>query len=340
MQATQDTFFENFLKNSLQSQEFKVYQLAGDASNRRYYRVVSDNQSWVLMRWEPFDPNNYPFLSVLNHFREFQIHVPEVISMDEKLGLVLLEDLGDLTLERKFWESQSTDSSLPFYQQANDELIKIHFRASAQPNQCTAFKIQFDVEKFLWEMNYGLENLLIGICKFPFTEKQKTELLNLFREICTRLHNEPKFIAHRDYHSRNLMIKFGKMRVIDFQDARLGPIQYDLVSLFRDSYVQISEEFEQTLIADYLEKAKPYLPKDFSREKFNRIYELQCIQRCFKACGSFSSFYNLRSDTRYLKYISHTLRKVLKSLHLFPEYKLFADILIDSGAIERKYELL
>lgn len=187
-------------------------------------------------------------------------------------------------------------------------------------------------------MNYGLENLLVGICKFPFSEKQKTDLQDVFKNICTRLHEEPKYIAHRDYHSRNLMIKFDQMRVIDFQDARLGPIQYDLVSLFRDSYVNINDDYEKVLIEDYLGKAKSYLPKNFSREHFNLIYELQSVQRCFKACGSFSSFYNHRNDTRYLKYISHTLRRVLKSLHSFPEYKLFADILLDSGSMERKYD--
>lgn len=338
MQATKDEFFQGFLSQYFNSGDFKVYQLAGDASNRRYYRVIFNNQSWVLMRWEPFDSNNYPFLSVLEHFAKHQVHVPQVISMDERLGLVLLEDLGDLTLERKFWENQNQETSLPFYQQAIDEIIKIHFKATADKTNCTAFKMQFDVEKFLWEMNYGLENLLVGICKFPFTEKQKNELLELFTNICSRLHEEPKYIAHRDYHSRNLMIKFDQMRVIDFQDARLGPIQYDLVSLFRDSYVNISDEYEKVLINDYLYKAKPYFPKNFSREQFDLIYELQAVQRCFKACGSFSSFYNLRNDTRYLKYISHTLRRVLKSLHMFPEYKLFAEILLDSGAIERKYD--
>ena len=70
------------------------------------------------------------------------------------------------------------------------------------------------------------------------------------------------------------------------------------------------------------------------------MYEIQTIQRCFKACGSFSSFYNHRQDTRYLKYISHTLRRVVKSLELFPEYKTFTQVLADSGALERKFETL
>lgn len=341
MQATVDEFFQKFLETHLPNEDFKVYQLAGDASNRRYYRVIANNnQSWVLMRWEPFDPNKYPFLSVLNHFAKHKIHVPTVVGMDPTLGLVLLEDLGDLTLERKFWESQNQEASLPFYKQAIDELVKINFPATLDRTDCTAFKIMFDVEKFMWEMNYGKDNMLSGICKFQFTEKSASELNQAFMDICERLHREPKFISHRDYHSRNLMIKFDDMRVIDFQDARLGPIQYDLVSLLRDSYVNLNDQMAEMLLEDYLTKAKPYLPKDFSRAHFDEVYELQTIQRCFKACGSFSSFYNLRNDTRYLKYISHTLRKVLKSISLFPEYKVFGDILIDSGAIERKYEQL
>ncbi|MNY70924.1 hypothetical protein D3C86_2091540 [compost metagenome] len=90
----------------------------------------------------------------------------------------------------------------------------------------------------------------------------------------------------------------------------------------------------------YLTKSKDYLPKDFSREHFDRIYELQSIQRCFKACGSFASFYHQRQDHRYLKYLPGTLRRVMKAINEFPEYKVFADILIDSGALERKYETI
>jgi aminoglycoside/choline kinase family phosphotransferase len=338
MQATNDNFHEKFLETHLPSPDYKVYQLAGDASNRRYYRVMTQNQSWVLMRWEPFDPENYPFLSVLNHFAKHLVRVPEVVATDPSLGLVLLEDLGDLTLERKFWESQNQESSLVFYKQAVDELIKIHFQASKDKTNCIAFKVQFDVEKFLWEMKYGQDNLLSGVCKFQFSEKANVELTKVFTQICERLHKEPKYIAHRDYHSRNLMIKYDEMRVIDFQDARLGPIQYDLVSLFRDSYVNLNDQMAHLLTEDYLAKAKSYLPKNFSRSEFDHIYELQTVQRCFKACGSFSSFYHQRGDTRYLKYISHTLRRVMKSLIEFPEYKVFAEVLVDSGAMERKYE--
>jgi aminoglycoside/choline kinase family phosphotransferase len=189
-------------------------------------------------------------------------------------------------------------------------------------------------------MNYGKDNLITGVCKYQMTSQVASEISKIFTQICERLHQEPKFIAHRDYHSRNLMLKLDQMRVIDFQDARMGPIQYDLVSLIRDSYVNLNESMENKILDYYLSQAKNYLPKNFSREHFDLMYEIQTIQRCFKACGSFSSFYNLRNDTRYLKYISHTLKRVIKSLELFPEYKTFSKVLADSGALERKFEAL
>ncbi|MNJ91200.1 serine/threonine protein kinase [compost metagenome] len=338
--VTHDEYLIPFLTRSLKDDSYKVFSLAGDASNRRYYRVVMDQNSWVLMRWEPFDPNNYPFLSVLNHFAKNGVHVPEVVAMSPEEGLVLLEDLGDLTLERKFWESQTQESSMDFYRMAVDEIVKIHHPATLDKSDCTAFKIKFDTEKFMWEMNYGKDNLLSGVLKFGFTEKTAKELNDIFLDVCTKLDNEPKRIAHRDYHSRNLMIKLDQMTVIDFQDARMGPIQYDLVSLMRDSYVDMNDNMAKSLIDYYLDQSKSYLPADFSRAHFDHIYELQTIQRCFKACGSFASFYNLRNDRRYLKYLSGTLRRVIKAINEFPEYRAFADIMIDSGALEKKYDSL
>jgi aminoglycoside/choline kinase family phosphotransferase len=277
--VTHDDFLDSFLNRSLNSADFKVFSLAGDASNRRYYRVVMDHQSWVLMRWEPFNPKEYPFLSVLNHFAKNKIHVPAVVAMSPEEGLVLLEDLGDLTLERKFWESQHQEVALEFYKMAIDEVVKIHHPATLDRSDCTAFKIKFDTEKLLWEMNYGKDNLLSGILKFQFNEQTNKEISDIFTDICGKLDAEPKRIAHRDYHSRNLMIKLDEMRVIDFQDARMGPIQYDLVSLLKDSYVNMSDNMASTLLDYYLEKSREWLPADFSRDHFDEMYELQTIQR-------------------------------------------------------------
>ena len=340
--------FDSFISKSLGRDKFEVFQLAGDASARRYFRVVADEESWVLMVWEPFkNDGSYPFLSVREHFEKHGVQVPKVAGLAPEEGLVLLEDLGDLTLERKFWENQSHSSAMPFYRLTIDELIKMHYPATFDRTDCTAFKMEFDVEKLLWEMNYGRDHLLIGLCGAKLSEPEKREIENVFTKICTTLHEEPKFIAHRDYHSRNVMLKHGKARIIDFQDARLGAVQYDLVSLLRDSYVNMDETMARELIGYYLDRRREFSAsldsrhslQDPSLERFMRIYEIQTIQRCFKACGSFSSFYNNRGDKRYLKYVASTLQTVKTSLQHFKEYKPFLDILEANGVFDRKFEV-
>lgn len=338
--AVVEPHVEKFVAKALSQDSVKILPLAGDASNRKYYRIVHDQDSWVLMLWEPYDPKNYPFLSVLNHFSKNGVQVPRVVAESPGEGLVLLEDLGDLTLERKFWESQNQENQIFFYKMAIDEIIKVHYQSTHDRSPCTAFQVEFNVEKLLWELNYGLDNLISGVLNYKLDDKRKNQIQKMFTEICETLHQQPKVICHRDYHSRNLMIKLDKMYVIDFQDARMGTIQYDLVSLFKDSYVDMSDQMASLLQDYYFEKARPFLKKDFSLEEFHHIYEIQSIQRCFKACGSFASFYHQRGDKRYLKYLSPTLKRVVKSLNQFSKYKDFSNLLVDSGALEKKFETL
>lgn len=330
---------ENWVLDKISAKsEFSIYQLAGDASARKYYRIIYNDKTWILMFWEPFNEATYPFISVQKHFKLAGVHVPTIQAVGSDLGVLLQDDLGDLTLERKFSENTNEQLSKSFYLQAVDEIIKIHDTATELKSQTTAKEIQFDTAKFLWEMNYAKDHLLTGLLNYKLSEKAARELNDVFTHFCERLHKEPKVICHRDYHSRNIMIKLDQLYVIDFQDARLGPVQYDLVSLFKDSYVDLSPEYAESLMRYYFENSKLTKKPNFSLEKFNVIYEVQSLQRCLKACGSFASFMNTRKDKRYLKYLPLTLKKVARSLSHFPEYKLLLDILIDSDALNKNYE--
>jgi aminoglycoside/choline kinase family phosphotransferase len=322
--------------------EYTVLPLAGDASTRKYFRIFSNDRSWVLMSWEPFsNPETYPFLDVQKHFAKHGVRVPGVEKIGPELGVVLLEDLGDLTLERKFWENQNQEMALPFYQQTIDELIKIHFLASQPQKDLSICQItEFDTAKFMWEMNYAREHLLERLAGIKLSTALQTKLQTIFLDICERLHAEPKYVCHRDYHSRNVMLKLGQVCVIDFQDARKGPIQYDLVSLVHDSYVAMSPASKEFVIKDYLNKAKSHLPKNWSRAHFDEIFEVQTIQRCFKACGSFSSFYNARKDLRYLKYIHPTINLVANTLAGQPKYAELLNIIRGEGLLEKNFDIL
>lgn len=332
---------EDFLSKSLSTDPTGFLLLAGDASARRYVRIFQGEKSYVTMIWEPFDGHqSFPFLSVHQHFKKHGVQVPEVLAMSAKDGLILLEDLGDLTLERKFWESQDQSMSLPLYEQALEELLKIHFPCSHDKlSPCTAFHISFDVEKLMWEMNYAKKHLLEGLGKVQWGSRN-AEIDKVFLKICEALDVSKKWICHRDYHSRNLMLKQGNMRVIDFQDARMGPLQYDLVSLLYDSYVQLNSNMKEHLLSFYCERAREMESQFPVQEEFDEIFRIQVIQRCFKACGSFASFYNMRKDTRYLKYISSTLQTVSQHLELFPEYSSFYKLLNDEGLLNQNFENL
>ena len=332
---------QSWVQEQIQSEEaFSIYQLAGDASARKYYRIIAGEKTWILMFWEPFNEASYPFISVQKHFKLAHVNVPSILAVNAKLGILLQEDLGDLTLERKHLENTNERSSISFYQQSLDEIIKIHDVATVLNNKTTATEIMFDTAKFMWEMNYAKEHLFTGILDFKMGDQKAAALNTVFTHFCERLHQESKVICHRDYHSRNIMIKLGQVYVIDFQDARLGPVQYDLVSLFKDSYVELSDDYTHSLMNYYFENSNLKKTAGFSLEKFNLIYELQSVQRCLKACGSFASFMNSRQDRRYLKYLPSTLKKVIKSLSYFPEYQLLTDILTDSGALNKNYESL
>ena len=332
----------NFLQDNLRPDSpIEVLPLAGDASMRRYYRVIEGENSYVLMCWEPFEAESYPFLSVQSHFQKNGVNVPKVIATQADLGVLLLEDLGDLTLERKFWETQDQNLVIPFYKQALNELLKIHVECTNDYQEsCTAFKVQFDKQKLLWEMNYGKQHLIEGVCGKKLSTETQAELESIFSSICETLSRRSKYISHRDFHSRNLMIKLGKMRVIDFQDARLGPIQYDLVSLLCDSYVDLNPEIVNELKAYYKSQFEQKTNQVLDNDEFEYIYQIQIIQRCFKACGSFASFYNTRNDKRYLHYIQPTLKQVITALLNFPEYKFFAEYLINEGIADVEYDKL
>lgn len=342
MEKPLDQTLLDFVARTVGTKNFETLQLAGDASSRKYYRIVFDNQSRVLMSWEPFpDENSYPFLNVQRHFAKVDVRVPKIEAVAPELGAVLIEDLGDLTLERKFWENQNQAQALPFYFQAIDEIIKIHFLATKPVNPPSLCQTtQFDTAKFMWEMNYAREHFFEKVGGIKLKDVQQKELQKEFLEICETLDKQPKYVCHRDYHSRNLMLKLGRIYVIDFQDARTGPIQYDLVSLVHDSYVQLWPESKATIIQDYVDKATERGPKGVIRSDFDEIFQIQTIQRCFKACGSFTSFFNMRNDTRYLKYIKPTAALVQTTLQESGKFKLMSRLFSDANLVERDYESL
>lgn len=304
-------------KNKELSTIVEVKRLTGDASTRRYYRVNAQDNSYVVCLDNPAEIDS-DFLKMQIILERNNVRVPKIYDDRKDKGYLLEEDLGDVTFLSKLSEYDQ-EQELNLYKAAIDELIKIH-KIFIEENTPYANRY-FDEEKLSQETSMTNEYFIRKYLKCE-NENLINKVHNSFREINKRLSNEKNVICHRDFHSRNIMLKKNELIIIDFQDARLGPCQYDLVSLIEDCYYSVDEENKKKLIEYYKSKMDHYIEKNF-----DEIYGLMLLQRTYKAIGSFCYIAETRKDLRYLKYVGRAFESIRSTLKNYPEYKELHDIL-------------
>ena len=306
-----------------------VESLPGDASTRKYYRIRAPDRTYILMKMAPFeDACAIPFLAVQKYLQDIGVRVPRVFEVCEGDGLLLLEDLGDVTLLKKLQTVLHPQEEKEIYEEILGVLAEFQKRASLRPDKkLEAFSLRFDRAKLMWEVQFTWDHFYKKYLKKEIAFQDEQLFLKVFDGICTTLSQEPLVFTHRDFHSRNIMLFEDDWAMIDFQDARLGPLQYDLVSLLRDSYYQMSDDQGELLIHAYRTKCQDLGQKVSDPMHFLYIFDLMSIQRNFKAIGSFSSFMNLRGDSRYLKYIGNTFEMMRKTLLKYQEFSALREVL-------------
>jgi aminoglycoside/choline kinase family phosphotransferase len=289
----------------------RIVPLTGDASDRRYVRVlVPGEPSLVLALYgAPFDPADLPFIHVADLLARVPIPVPAIVDQAGDLGIVALEDLGDVTLQA-YLGAASPEQRAARYREAISLLVLLQRRGAelASP-QYLPYRIAFDIEKLSWELDYFVRHFLEAYRGAVLSPAVREALQGEFAAIVEELAAEPRVLCHRDYHSRNLMWHHGRLYVIDFQDARMGPDTYDLVSLLRDSYVDLPEDLVETLVTEYL----VWRGQD-DRDRFRRRFDLMALQRNLKALGTFGYQTTARGNPVYIQYIPRTLRYVRATL--------------------------
>jgi hypothetical protein len=292
-----------------------IAALSGDASTRRYYRITDQRGSSVLALYpEPFEPEEMPFLSVRTLMAGWGLPVPDVLDCDGSRGIVLLEDLGDLTLQEVLPAVADGDRD-ELYHEAVDQLVQLQREASCGPHRAACFQIAFDIEKLSWELHYFLKHFVEGHRGAQLTVEDRATFAEAFHRLAEEVASWPRVFCHRDYHSRNLMLHRDRLYWIDFQDARMGPVTYDLASLLRDSYVQLPDDLVTELTEEFRQKAVP----GEARETFLRRFELVSVQRTLKALGTFGYMATVRGTDVYLRYIPRTLANVRRNLSRHPE---------------------
>lgn len=294
----------------------RLYPLAVDASTRRYVRVQWQKPvagcpaSCVLMCGDAWESSATPdFLSVGRHLHACGVRVPQVYGVSASHGWMALEDFGDCSLAA-LWQQATGADRLLWGKRAIDELVKMHTLGTQHDDPlCPAFHLAFDVPKLLSELQFFCRHAIEGLWQQQLAEADRATWEDAFRPLCQLLAAQPRYFCHRDYHGWNIMVQADTVGVLDFQDARLGPQPYDLVSLLVDRGIPgiLGPPVMQALIDYYLQRLEAETGCRIDRASFRELYDYVTVQRCLKAIGTFAYMTVVRQRPQYVPYIAPTL---------------------------------
>jgi len=324
--------------------------LAGDASSRRYYRAhltgSDDPRSLIIMELPggsalPLSseelaifkegPAELPFLNLHRFLTAIGVAVPHLYGQWETEGLLMLEDLGDTALWDRV-QGAADPEVMSWYERAIDELLRLQLRGTAARDpRCIAFQQRFDLKLYLWEFDHFID---WGLLKRPDAKVVATTLKRLkkvFARIAETLDRQPAYLSHRDYHSWNLMVHNDAIRVIDFQDALLAPLQYDLASLLNDRITDrvVKPPLEDRLVRYYFERKCELENRRDDFAQFQEIYRLSAIQRDFKVIGRFYYLNLVKGKPGYMRYVPPTARRLKRNLALTAQTEAIVPLLAD-----------
>ncbi|HVG30309.1 MAG TPA: phosphotransferase [Pyrinomonadaceae bacterium] len=265
--------------------------LTPDASTREYFRIPWRGGTAVAAVYpEPFDPEVHPFIDVTRLFEAANLPVPAILDVDSSTGIIVQEDLGDRQLRRVF-ESASGKARETYVGRAIALIADIQAATPlAYERHSIASRLAFDEAKLAWEMDYFVEHYFGSYRRERLSHGAEAELRAELNDIASELAARPRVLCHRDFHTSNLIVDAQeRLRVIDHQDARMGPASYDLVSLLLDRQTappSLAEIRQRRLL--FLEERGRRGLEAITADDFSGEFRLMTVQRCLKACGTFS----------------------------------------------------
>lgn len=307
---------KDWLNEVLPERALTIEPASSDASFRRYFRVCSGNQSWIVMDAPPDKEGIQPFVNIARFLSQHGLHAPDIIAEHHEQGFLLLSDLG----KTPYLDALNDDSADDLYGDAINSLIHMQSLAtdSISLPRYDAALLRQELELFPeWFLTRHLQ-----IETPDFIEP-------LFDTLIESALNQPQVIVHRDYHSRNLMVFDGNNPgIIDFQDAVIGPISYDLVSLLRDCYIAWPEDKVQQWVQCYFDRAQQQgLLNGTSFDTFLRWFDLMGVQRHLKVLGIFCRLNYRDNKPHYLAGLPQTFRYTLAVSQRYEALEPLADFL-------------
>jgi len=307
-----------WIKEILGDIEYSLSSVSGDASFRRYFRLITPQAQFIAVDSPPEKESNDAFVNVTHLLGAEGLPVPHIHYSSLDFGFFLLSDLGDDLLLNVL----TTENSEELYQKSLNALILI------QKTEAASLPI-YNEKLLLQEMELFREWFLIKHLKLHINENDNTLLSDVFNVLIKNATDQPQVFVHRDYHSRNLMNIDGKHPgIIDHQDAVLGPVTYDLVSLLRDCYISWPEEKVKKLTIAFHKKAlEQGIFKEENEQTFIQWFDLMGIQRHLKAVGIFSRLNNRDNKPNYLDDIPRTLNYIKFVAGNYPETEKLAEFI-------------
>jgi aminoglycoside/choline kinase family phosphotransferase len=269
----------------------EIVPLTPDASTREYFRIPWEKGAAVAAVYpEPFDAAVHPYLDVTSLFLEAGLPVPRVYDVHGEEGVIVQEDLGDNQLCNVF-ETVSEEERENLLDQAIEIIARIQAATlRAFERDSISSRLAFDEPKLAWELNFFFDHYFGSLRGETLSRAEAAELKVELNEVAAELSACPRVLCHRDYHSANLLVdKRDQIRIVDHQDARMGPASYDLVSLLLDRQPELPSLAEVRahrlffLDARRRQGLEAIDPDDFGKE-----FRLMTIQRGLKAVGTFS----------------------------------------------------
>jgi hypothetical protein len=298
--------------------------LAGDGSDRRFFRLLGSPT--VVLLHHPKAPGlpvneNDSYFQLGRHLRARGVPVPEIHHYCREEGWLLLEDLGDINLEGAFKRQTREDQRRYRHREALEILVNLQLRGKEGFDPAWCFDTPVMHRPFLWERECGyfVRAFLQG---YMGLKVAMDDLAPDFERLLTRaLTPGPNFFLHRDFQSRNLMIKTGRLRIIDFQGGRLGPLGYDVASLLIDPYVNLSPAWQEELLAYYLDLLQARLP-GVDREAFTEQYHHLALCRNLQILGAFGYLTKVKQKANFACHLPTALaglrQRLAKSAGEFP----------------------
>ena len=296
--------------------DYQITPASADASFRRYFRVHYDATTRIVMDAPPAQENCQPYIHVSSLMASIGLHVPEVLQQDLQQGFLLLTDLGD----RMYLAELNADTVDSLYADAMQALLRLqaHGLADLPPYDHTLFMNEMELFRH-WYLERHLAMAL--------SEHDNATINAAFAYLAEAALQQPQVIVHRDYHSRNLMIRSPNPGILDFQDAVIGPVTYDLVSLLRDCYIAWPRQQVENWVTQYFQQARHQgmLP-EVSESRFLSWFDLMGIQRHLKASGIFARLNYRDGKPGYLQDIPRTLGYVVEVGKDYPPLNPFIDL--------------